>query len=207
MLTTPERIPNLNPEFLRAFAARLGLRFVAEASGEADTFSPEDIFHYAYAIFHSPQYRERYAEFLKIDFPRLPLTSSAPLFRQLGALGGELVAWHLLRHPKLGGGVSAFATRFPIAGDNLIAPGHPKFSEAKQRVHINKEQYFAGIEPATWEHMVGGYQVLKKWLADRKGRALSIEDIQHYQKIVLALGETQRLMAEIDAAIGNFPLP
>ena len=205
-LQPPTRTPNLAPAFLRDCEAKLGLRFVAEATGELDTFSPEDIFHYAYAIFHSPQYRERYVEFLRIDFPRLPLTTSVPLFRQLGALGGELVAWHLLQHSDLEG-VSGLRTTFPIGGDNRVEKGHPKYDAGYQRVHINKEQYFEGIAPALWEHMVGGYQVLKKWLADRKGRTLTSEDITHYQRIVRSLHETQRLMRAIDEAIGAFPLP
>lgn len=200
------RMPNLAPAFLRDCEKKLGLRFVAEATSEPDTFSPEDVFHYIYAIFHSPQYRERYAEFLRIDFPRVPLTTSVPLFRQLGALGGELVAWHLLQHPELEG-MSGLITGYPEGGDNRVERGHPKYVEASQRVYINRQQYFEGISPELWEHMVGGYQVLKKWLSDRKGRTLTSDDITHYQRIVRSLHETRRLMAKIDAAIGSFPLP
>ncbi|MCE2489258.1 MAG: hypothetical protein J4G17_04695 [Anaerolineae bacterium] len=209
-LQPPTRTPNLAPEFVRDCEAKLGLRFVPEATagpGEgADTFSPEDVFHYIYAIFHSPKYRERYAEFLRIDFPRVPLTTSVPLFRQLGALGGELIAWHLLQHPELEG-VSGLDTKFPESGDNVVARGHPKYDEAKERVYINKGQYFEGVQPELWQHMVGGYQVLDKWLKDRKGRALTNDDVTHYQRVVRSLGETQRLMREIDEAIGDFPLP
>lgn len=205
-LQPPTRTPNLAPAFIRDCEAKLGLRFVEEATGRPDSFSPEDVFHYVYAIFHSPRYRERYAEFLRIDFPRVPLTSNVPLFRQLGALGGELVAWHLLQHEDLQG-VSDLDTTFPESGDNEVASGHPKYDEARQRVHINKTQYFEGVPPELWRHMVGGYQVLDKWLKDRKGRTLGINDINHYQRIVRSLGETQRLMREIDAAIGDFPLP
>ncbi len=205
-LQPPTRTPNLAPEFIRDCEAKLGLRFVPEASGEPDTFSPEDVFHYIYAIFHSPLYRERYAEFLRIDFPRVPLTTSVPLFRKLGALGGELVAWHLLRHPELEG-VSGLDTEFPESGDNVVARGYPKYVEPDQRVYINKEQYFEGVASELWQHMVGGYQVLDKWLKDRKGRALTNDDVTHYQRVVRSLGETQRLMRAIDEAIGDFPLP
>ena len=205
-LQPPARAPNLNPAFIRDCESKVGLRFVPEATGEQDSFSPEDVFYYTYAIFHSPMYRDRYAAFLKIDFPRLPLTTSVPLFRQLGALGGELVAWHLLKHPELEG-VDSFLTSFPEGGDNRVQRGYPKFVETNQRVYINKEQYFEGVSPELWEHMIGGYQVLRKWLVDRKGRQLSFDDVQHYQRIVRSLHETQRLMAEIDAAIGSFPLP
>jgi len=199
------RTPNLNPRFIKDCEAKLGLRFVAEATGEPDTFSPEDVFHYIYAIFHSPRYRERYAAFLRIDFPRVPLTTSVPRFRRLAALGGELVAWHLLQHPELAG-LGGLQTRFPAPGDNRVAKGYPKFDAARQRVHINKSQYFEGVPPALWQHMVGGYPVLKKWLQDRRERSLDADEIRHYQGIVRALGETQRLMRAIDAAIGDFPL-
>ena len=205
-LQPPTRRPNLAPEFIRDCEAKLGLRFVAEATGELDTFSPEDVFHYIYAIFHSPQYRERYAEFLKIDFPRLPLTTSVPLFRRLAALGGELVAWHLLQHPQLEG-MGGLITGYPEGGDNRVEKGHPKYDAGHQRVHINTAQYFEGVPPELWEHMVGGYQVLDKWLKDRKGRTLTSDDITHYQRIVRSLSETQRLMRAIDEAIGSFPLP
>ena len=200
------RTPNLSREFISDCEAKLGLRFVEEATGEPDSFAPEDVFHYIYAIFHSPRYRERYAAFLRVDFPRVPLTSSVPLFRRLGALGGELVAWHLLQHPELEG-VSDFSTRFPEGGDNCVDKGYPKYDESRQRVCINKSQYFEGVSPELWAHMVGGYQVLDKWLKDRRGRTLGSEDITHYQRIVRSLGETQRLMRAIDAAIGSFPLP
>ena len=91
------RRPNLAPEFIADFSARLKLDFVPDGCGDLrKTFGPEDVFHYAYAVFHSPTYRSRYAEFLKIDFPRLPLTSNVELFRSLCALGKELVALHLM---------------------------------------------------------------------------------------------------------------
>ena len=103
--------------------------------------------------------------------------------------------------------MSGLGTRFPESGDNDVASGYPKYDEAKQRVHINKTQYFEGVPPELWEHMVGGYQVLHKWLKDRKGRTLGSDDITHYQRIVRSLSETQRLMREIDMVIGDFPLP
>ena len=136
----------------------------------------------------------------------MPLTTSVPLFRQLGALGGELVAWHLLQHEELEG-VSGLDTHFLVSGDNRVDKGYPKYDEAKQRVCINKDQYFEGVAPELWAHMVGGYQVLDKWLKDRKGRTLTSDDITHYQRVVRSLSETQRLMCEIDEVIGDFPLP
>ncbi|MCY3832404.1 MAG: hypothetical protein OXG85_05270 [Chloroflexi bacterium] len=165
-------------------------------------FGPEDIFYYAYAIFHSPTYRERYAEFLKIDFPRLPLTSDVALFAALVKLGAELVGLHLMKSPKL----SDFITTFDIDGDNEVARGYPKYDGVKQRVSINKTQYFGGVPPEVWDFHIGGYRVAEKWLKDRRGRKLAYEDLTHYQKIIVALSETMRIMSAIDAAIPGFPL-
>lgn len=184
---------NLTPKLLSALQKT--------ASAEATKLTPEDIFHYIYAIFHSPTYRTRYAEFLKIDFPRLPLTGSIELFRALSHLGGELVALHLLESPK----VDDFITRFEGEGDNSV-PKKPTYKDGA--VWINASQRFAGVPEAVWKFHVGGYQVCEKWLKDRKGRTLSADDITHYQRVVVALNETIRLMAEIDVAIeahGGWP--
>ena len=172
-----------------------------------EVFSPEDIFHYIYAILHSPTYRARYAEFLKIDFPRLPLTSNVKLFRALCALGGELVALHLMESPTL----DKLITRFPERGDNRVEQVRYVEPATQQpgRVYINQGQYFEGVPPEVWTFHVGGYQVLEKWLKDRKGRQLSFDDLLHYQKIVVALRETLRLMGEIDQSIegqGGWPI-
>jgi predicted helicase len=160
----------------------------------------EDIFNYAYAIFHSPTYRKRYAEFLKTDFPRLPLTSDRKLFRAIAAKGAELVSFHLLESPK----VNDFMTSFSEKGDNAVEK--VVYTGKDQRVWINKTQYFGGVHKSVWEFHIGGYQVCEKWLRDRKGRNISYDDIQHYQKIIVALGETIRLMAEIDRLIPSWPV-
>ncbi len=201
------RIPNLNPDFVSAFASRLGLEFVSDGHGDlATTFGPEDIFHYIYAVFHSPTYRQRYAEFLKIDFPRVPMTASLQLFRKLCILGEELVALHLLESPYL----SQLITRYPVVGDNIVEKGFPKFVAYEEGgpgyVYINKAQYFEGVPKEVWDFHVGGYQVCEKWLKDRRGRQLSFDDLMHYQKVVVALKETIRLMAEIDRAIPGWPI-
>ncbi len=201
--TTPSgRRPNLAPEFIADFSTRLQLDFVPDGCGDLKkTFGPEDVFHYAYAVFHSPTYRSRYAEFLKIDFPRLPLTGSIELFRALAKLGGDLVALHLLESPK----VNDFITRLEGAGDNSI-PKKPTYKDGA--VWINATQRFEGVPEAVWNFHIGGYQVCEKWLKDRKGRTLSADDIAHYQRIVVALSETIRLMAEIDRVIeshGGWP--
>lgn len=172
----------------------------------SSTFGPEDIFNYIYAVFHSPTYRQRYAEFLKIDFPRVPMTSSPQLFRRLCILGEELVALHLLESPYL----SQLITRYPVVGDNIVEKGFPKFvayeEGAPGYVYINESQYFEGVPKEVWEFHVGGYRVCEKWLKDRRGRQLSFDDLMHYQKVVVALKETIRLMAEIDKAIPGWPI-
>jgi predicted helicase len=205
------RTPNLNPKFIEDMSAKLGLEFVSESAGATLTdkqFTPEDVFHYAYAVFHSPTYRERYAEFLKIDFPRLPLTSNVKLFRALCANGSALVDLHLAR----GSAFQDVRVEYSIKGANEVAKtgGYPKFTEPVDdtpgRVYINRTQYFEGIALETWDFQIGGYQVLHKWLKDRRGRVLSFDDIRHYTKIVRALDETQRLMSAIDDLIPGFPI-
>ncbi|MCY3867725.1 MAG: hypothetical protein OXG68_20000, partial [Chloroflexi bacterium] len=173
----------------------------APAAG-ASWFGPEDVFDYAYAIFHSPTYRQRYAEFLKIDFPRLPLTSDVELFAALVQLGAELVDLHLMKSAQL----SEFITTFDIEDGNEVARGFPKYNEVNQRVYINKTQFFGGVSPEIWDFHIGGYRVAEKWLKDRRGRLLSYDDLTHYQKIIVALSETRRLMSAIDDAIPGFPI-
>jgi predicted helicase len=159
------RVPNLDPGFVAEMENKLSLSFDPHLAGRdhtiESTFGPEDILAYIYAIFHSPTYRQRYAEFLKIDFPRVPLTSDADLFRTLVSLGRELIALHLMESPKLHDRM----THFPIPGDNTVAArgGYPKYTPPSEdqagRVYINREQYFAGIPPEVWEFEIGGYQV------------------------------------------------
>ena len=209
------RSPNLNPDSVKELSGMLGLEFLLSGHGDLrKTLGPEDIFNYAYAIFQSPTYRERYAEFLKIDFPRLPLTSNKKLFAKLVKLGGELVALHLMESPKLASKI----TSFPQRGDNVVAPRHPRYLPPGEsepgsgealgagRVYINADQYFDGVPEEVWEFQIGGYQVLDKWLKDRKGRELSHDDLEHYQKIVVVLQETMRLMEAIDEAIPSWPI-
>jgi len=189
-------------EFINALTNRLSMQFIRDGRGDLENnFGPEDIFNYMYAIFHSPTYRERYVEFLKTDFPRLPLTSSPDLFRKLCVLGSRLVALHLMEQ------FGQITTTYPVPGDNVVE--RVEYSSEQGRVSINKNQYFANVAADIWEFYVGGYQVCQKWLKDRKDRALSYEDILHYQRIVAALAETITLMDEIDKVIdehGGWPL-
>jgi len=202
-----KRIPNINLKFIKIIEKKEKLIFVSDGHGDlSSTFGPEDIFHYIYAVFHSPTYRQRYAEFLKIDFPRVPMTSRPELFRKLCLLGEELVALHLLESPYL----SQLITRYPVVGDNIVEKGFPKFVSYEEGgpgyVYINKSQYFEGVPKEVWQFHVGGYQVCEKWLKDRRGRQLSFDDLMHYQKVVVALKETIRLMGEIDRAIPGWPI-
>lgn len=198
------REANLSPDFISHLADILGFTYIPEGPGDLEaTFGPEDVFSYAYAVFHSPTYRQRYAEFLKIDFPRLPLTGNKALFKALAGLGAALVSLHLMESPRLG----SLLTRFPVAGSQVVEA--VRYDDSQERAYINPEQYFAGIPPEVWAFSIGGYQVCQKWLKDRQGRTLTFEDLHHYQKIVVALAETIRLMAEIDAAIdahGGWPI-
>jgi hypothetical protein len=200
------RHPNLDPRYLKALAEALGVA-VTPPFGLPEGVTPEDIFHYVYAVLHAPTYRSRYAEYLRSDFPRIPLPPDVATFRALAALGEKLVALHLLRDSALDEGAPAF----PVSGSGLVekpryeAPALtptplPQAGEGLKggRVWINKTQYFEGIDPDTWAFRVGGYQVLEKWLKDRKGRTLGIDDIVHYRRVAVALRRTRELMRQVD---------
>jgi len=192
--------PNFSRSFLSLLADSLNLKITSAHSFPTD-LTPESIFNYLYAILHSPTYRTRYAEFLKIDFPHIPLPGGLQSFQSLANLGSELVALHLLESPK----VNTFITRFEGQGDNGI-PKKPTWKDGA--VWINPTQRFVGVPEAVWNFHIGGYQVCEKWLKDRKGRTLSDEDIAHYQRIVVALNETIHVMAKIDHVIeahGGWP--
>jgi predicted helicase len=204
-----KRTPNLNPEIVKQIASKLGLTFTNEKETTTGTFAPIDILDYIYAVLHSPTYREKYKEFLKIDFPRVPYPTNANRFWQLVKLGGELRQIHLLESDT----VNRLITQYPIGGDNVVRK--IRFEENYElvngntvtladpaypfgRVYINDTQYFQQVPKAAWEFYIGGYQPAQKWLKDRKDRELSFEDILHYQKIIVALTQTARIMAEVD---------
>jgi predicted helicase len=198
-----ERRVNFSTTFLKQLAIALELPH-ERLSDPPASLTPEDIFNYIYAVFHSPGYRTRYAEFLKIDFPRLPLTRSLELFRALSKLGGELVLLHLLESPRLDKPVTEFIGKCHEVvkvgytdGTVWIDAGGTK---AKTTAGTSG---FRGVPEEVWNFHIGGYQVCEKWLKDRKGRTLTKDDIAHYHKIVIALSETIRLMAEIDKVINQ----
>ena len=196
------RVPNLNSDFVKAFSSATTLDFIPDGTGNlTTTFGPEDVFHYIYAILHSPEYRRRYADFLKSDFPRVPVTNCGALFESLAALGKRLTALHLMEADD------GEAPVFPVSGDNRVEK--VSYAPPQRRVWINNEQYFDGVAPDTWEFTIGGYQPAEKWLKDRKNRPLSYDDIAHYCRLCAALAETPRIMASIDETIeayGGWPL-
>jgi hypothetical protein len=197
------RRPNLAPTFVEAVEQATGLIFVSDGCGDCKIkFGPEDVLAYIYAVFHCPEYRRRFEPMLRLDFPRVPQPGARELFAALAQLGRDLLALHLLESPKLATLMSQF-----IGGRN---PEVEKVSWSKNTVWIDKAQTtgFKGVREEVWNFHIGGYQVCEKWLKDRKGRTLSKDDIAHYQKIVVALAETIRLMKEIDDVIeqhGGWP--
>lgn len=185
-----ERTPNMNLEIVNQIAINLGLTFTSEKGTSSGTFAPIEILDYIYAVLYSPTYREKYKEFLKIDFPKIPYPEDSGTFWRLVKLGGELRQIHLLESPI----VEKYITRYPMTGSNVVV----KVKYDSLKVRINDDQYFDHVPHVAWEFYIGGYQPAQKWLKDRNGRVLSFEDIQHYQKIIVALVETDRLMKEID---------
>lgn len=216
----------LNLEIVNQLAARLGLKFTPEkedtseerASPVCYAQSPElregfeidipasafdyiDVLDYVYAVLHSPTYRKKHKEFLKIDFPRIPYPKDKNTFWELVKLGGQIRRIHLLESVK----VKQYITAYPVEGDNIVSrPIGRKdwelYDQTNQlgRIWINDQQYFDKVPLIAWQLYVGSYQPAQKWLKDRKGRKLNLEDIMHYQKIIVALVETDRLMKTID---------
>jgi predicted helicase len=195
------RTPNLNLEIVKEIAKELVLTFTNEKEPTKNTFAPIDILDYIYAVLHSPSYREKYKEFLKIDFPRVPYPKDQATFWQLVKLGKEIREVHLLESET----IENYITSYPETGDNIITRkltktniGYEAITDTLGKVWINDTQYFNNVPLVAWEFYIGGYQPAQKWLKDRKGRELSFEDILHYQKIIVALFETHRIMQEID---------
>ena len=210
------RIPNLNRDFVEKFAAAINLQFVSDGRGDLrNTFGPEDIFAYIYAVFHSPCYRKRYESQLKLGFPRVPLPGNAALFRKLAAVGQDLLAIHLLEAPELDSFITTYINPAKLKvsrvgwSDGTVWIDAGKTS-AKENHRATKAGTigFSGVPEKVWDFHIGGHQVCHKWLKDRKGRTLSDEDVVHYQKIILALSKTICIMDRIDEIIkdcGGWP--
>ncbi|TSA06667.1 MAG: hypothetical protein D4R79_18945 [Comamonadaceae bacterium] len=183
----------------------------------------EKIFHYLFAVLHSPAYRQRYSAFLRTDFPRIPIPGSRKVFDALAKLGAELVAWHLLEHQdainivagcaRSTGATAWFGTDFSLV---KVAEKSRELAEVQGtvdkvgKVYINATSGFTNVHQSIWQHTIGGYQVLHKWLDDRRkaGRSLSQDDITHWLRVYAALQATQKLMLQVDTAIeahGGWP--
>jgi hypothetical protein len=178
--------PNFNPKFWQT----INPSFI-------ETVDPWSIFYYIYAILYSNDYRQKYNEFLKIDFPRIPFTEDDKLFYKIAELGKELVDLHLLKSERL----NETSAKFPISTGDVLTDGKVKkreYREKERRIYINDKQYFEGVEPEIWNYYIGGYQVLDKWLKDRIDTKLSPEDVNYYLKIITALKWTIYFQKEID---------
>lgn len=210
---------NLSPQFLAALAAQLGLATDPEHEDLPMGVTPEQIMAYLYAVLHAPSYRRRYAAYLQSDFPRIPISvhanfdrkvheGSAPDFKNLWdtllPLGQSLIDAHLLKKmpPEL-------RPNYPQTGTHEVIT--PRFEAVVNtdygRVYINPSEYFDGVPISTWQFRVGAYQVCEKWLKDRKGRRLSLDDIEHYQNTVAALTQTQQVMGAIDRCVDGVLWP
>ena len=185
-----KRSENLSPEFRAFLDTRLD-----------EHYTPEEILGYIYAVLYASTYRRLYAEFLRIDFPRIPFPEDAPDFEALSALGWALVQAHLLREVP-----ERKLADFHGKGDRTIEA--VRYAPAEEAVWINKAQRFAPVPQAVWNFHIGGYQVLDKYLKSRKGRVLSLDEITHIAKVADSLAFTLDQMARIDAAyLKAFPQP
>ena len=196
-----ERIINFNKELYDKIARGLNYLPCYNDNVLVDPISeyngvlyPQDLFDYIYAVLHSPSYRERYKEFLKIDFPRIPYPKDWEKFRDLAELGEELRQLHLMEDLPSKTGIT-----FPVAGSLQV----DCFRWQDNRVYINADQYFEGVPESAWNFFIGGYQPAQKWLKDRKGMTLSFEDVKHYGRIIYVLQQTERIMQEIDDIVMN----
>jgi predicted helicase len=202
---------SLGKDFIQPKVEQIGLLDTPwDGRGDlAKTLGPRDLFDYIYAVLHAPTYRSRYAEFLKSDFPRIPTPATLPLFAALVPLGRELVALHLLK-PDEAPILKTPEIRFAGTGEARVEKGYPVYDKGK--VMINASRWFEEVPKDTYEFHVGGYKPCEKWLKDRAaksgkkqsdGRVLTDDDILHYRRMVVALTETRRIMAEINTVIAD----
>lgn len=170
-----DKISNLNSQIVREIENKVGQT------------TPEAIFDYIYGVLHSPSYREKYREFLKIDFPRIPYPENKDNFEHYRKYGEQLRKLHLMTD------VPQSNVTFPMGGNCIV--DKPKYDNG--RIYINETQYFDNVPQTAWDFYIGGYQPAQKYLKDRKGRALSVDEVEHYEKIITVLLETDRIMQEI----------
>lgn len=192
------RRPNLQIELVKQLLENVkDYTWINEYSEKKESdqtkISPLDILDYTYAVLYSPKYREKYKEFLRIGFPRIPPAKDKKQFFELVKFGNNLRKLHLIEDSEL----NTFSTKFPIRGENIVE----KIKFENDKVWINSTQYFEGVLKSVWDFYVGGYQPVQKWLKDRKGRTLNFEDLTHYQKIIKSLEKTIEVMKKIDEVL------
>ncbi len=196
------RLTNISSRFVRHAACRLSLLWIPDGRGDGDhTFGPEDLLFYIYACLHSPQYRSRYLWELKVDFPRIPVTDQPKLFWRLVALGDRLGQLHLMRE------YGSDQPGFPVPGTNIVESVSNRYRDNK--VLINRRQYFGSVKEDVWTFMQCGYRPMQKWLKERQGKTLTVDDVFHFSCMHASIAETMQLMKQIDAAIaehGGWPL-
>ena len=191
------RIPNLAPVFLAELTAIIACVFVSEGEGDGHiTFGPRTVFGYVYACLHSPTYRARYAPFLKTDFPRVPKPLDRAMFFEMAQIGTELENWHLLDES-----VTACIPHDADPPLGLIERAYPKWED--ERIYISPVLYFEGVSAQVWDVRIGGYQVARKWLSDRRGRHLDVADCRHFRLTLTALARTQTLMLQVDTILNR----
>ncbi len=142
-------------------------------------YGAEEIMGYIYAVLHSPRYREKYREFLKLDFPRIPFVAKSKTFEELSVLGGKLIQAHLLKS------ISKELKVTPTGNDLTIE--NPTYNAQCERLYINKTRYFAPVPQDVWDFHIGGYQVLNLYLKSRKGRPLSLDETTNVENMVNVL--------------------
>ncbi|MCG7656935.1 type ISP restriction/modification enzyme [Wielerella bovis] len=182
-----QRQPNINETIVKKIAK------IIKKDWGSDDFTPENLLDYIYAVLHSPNYRTKYAEMLKTNFPRIPYPENASEFFRLADLGKELRLWHTLKHDDCD--MANFITEFNAENPDMTVD-KPKYEN--ETVFWNKTGSLKGVPQAVWEMYIGGYQPAQKWLKDRKGQTLTAADLEHYQKMILALSKTLEIMQQID---------
>lgn len=194
-------LPNTNKELIKELSSIYKAIFLYPLDSpkkHGREFGSKKIFYYVYAILYSNIYRSKYAEFLRMDFPRLPFTKNFNPFIKLAELGEKLSDIHLLKFEELNNTIAAF----PIEGSNKVEKvkyeNEMEPPDSIGKVWINNKQFFDGVKKEVWQYQIGGYQVCEKWLKERKGRKLTLDEINTYFKIVTALSKTIELQNEID---------
>ncbi len=158
-------------------------------------FSPEELFYYVYAVLHCPIYRDKYVDFLRIEFPRIPFPDKKEDFIKLVKIGNKLADLHLLKD---------ISPNVEVSDKVNYKVEEPRYQVTDKRLYINQDNYFSPVSPEVWDFQLGGYKVVDKYLTYRNGRDLSFEEIRRVKEIISVLAETLILMPEIDEFAEHF---